>query len=131
MLCFKVYHVYNLNFLQLFIKKEVKIVSIIKERISYLRNENNLSHEQIISIPGVCKRAIVAYEQGVREPDTKLCWNILMYQLYFLGYIKNLFGLILFMKINLLFYQKQFNNLLQNIILLMITLALKVTINKR
>ena len=122
---------YNLNFLQLFIKKEVKIVSIIKERISYLRNENNLSHEQIISIPGGCKRAIVADEQGVREPGTKLCWNILMYQLYFLGYIKNLFGLILFMKINLLFYQKQFNNLLQNIILLMITLALKVTINKR
>lgn len=85
---------YNLKIWQLFTynnKKEVRIVSTITgERISYLRSERNIERDELAKILGVKKRTIVAYEQGTRDPSTKVLRAMIEYfnvsADYILGY---------------------------------------------
>lgn len=69
----------------------MRIVSTITgERISYLRNEKNISRKELANIVGVKNRTIDAYEQGVRDPSTRVLRAMIEYfnvsADYILGY---------------------------------------------
>ena len=42
------------------------------ERIAYLRDEHNLERKELAKIIGVKPRTLAAYEQGTRDPSTKV-----------------------------------------------------------
>lgn len=64
--------------------------TITGERISYLRSERNIERDELAKILGVKKRTIVAYEQGTRDPSTKVLRAMIEYfnvsADYILGY---------------------------------------------
>ena len=71
--------------------------TITGERISYLRCEHDLDRDELSEILGVTKRTIAAYEQGTREPSTKVLRAMVEYfnvsSDYILGYTNKLLRL--------------------------------------
>ena len=60
------------------------------ERIAYLRDEHNLERKELAKIIGVKPRTLAAYEQGTRDPSTKVLRAMVEYfnvtSDYILGY---------------------------------------------
>ncbi|WP_294578601.1 helix-turn-helix domain-containing protein [uncultured Thomasclavelia sp.] len=60
------------------------------ERIAYLRDEHNLKRPELAKILGVKPRTLAAYEQGTRDPSTKVLRAMVEYfnvtSDYILGY---------------------------------------------